>query len=186
MLTGGRSSRFGSNKALHVWHGKTLLEHALGGLEGCAERFVVGSEIRNDGLRIRPVTQTNFQFYPDAKPFQGALFGMARALEVTRFSKVCITACDMPNLSNAYWTLLAELEGEVVIPENADGLLEPLAAIYDKSCLVPVQDALAREKLQLTGWHAGLNVRVVPWPELEVRFGADVFLNANRLSDLTH
>jgi hypothetical protein len=37
----------------------------------------------------------------------------------------------------------------------------------------------------MTGWFGDLGVRVVPWAQLESRFGKDVFLNINRLSDLT-
>jgi molybdenum cofactor guanylyltransferase len=175
VLAGGRSSRFGANKALYVWHGKTLLEHVLMGLKDCNERFVIGGEL------------THFEkiaVYPDLEPFQGALFGLARALEIARHPRVCITACDMPNLSPAYWACLAELEGEVVIPENKDGLLEPLGAIYARSCLEPVRNAIAQDHLKLTGWLEHVEVRVKPWRELESRFGADLFLNVNRLSDL--
>jgi molybdenum cofactor guanylyltransferase len=183
VLAGGRSSRFGSNKALHVWQDKTLLEHALSGLEGCAERFVVGNFRRGDP-RGRPAVSDEITIHPDLEPFQGALFGLARALEVAQQPRVCITACDMPNLSSAYWASLAELEGEVIIPENNAGLLEPLGAIYARSCLEPIRSAIAQERLKLTGWLEHVRVRVKPWRELESRFGAGLFLNVNRVTDL--
>jgi molybdenum cofactor guanylyltransferase len=176
VLAGGRSSRFGANKALHVWRGQSLLEHALRGLEGCAERLVIGGEPHSN---IEDIT-----FYPDLKPFQGALFGVARALELAEHPRVCITACDMPNLSPAYWASLAELEGEVVIPENKEGLLEPLGAIYAKSCLEAIRNAIVQDQLKLTGWLEQVQVCIQPWSELEARFGASLFLNVNRPSDL--
>jgi molybdenum cofactor guanylyltransferase len=180
ILAGGKSSRFGRDKALHVWNGKTLLEHAAFALEGCAERFVVGGggTSQLEGIAL----------YPDPEPHQGSLYGLARALELARFPHVAVTACDMPNLSAAYWDWLAGLEGntDIVIPSGKDGDLEPLAAIYSRSCLPFVRQALEAERLKMTGWWEDSSLRVtqIPWLELEARFGEDVFLNANTLTNL--
>lgn len=176
VLAGGRSSRFNSDKALHVWRGKTLLEHALASLEGCAERFVVGGDYQLDGIAV----------YPDLELQQGSLYGLQRALELARFGRVAVTACDMPNLTRAYWTWLSHLEPcDVLIPRSASGDLEPLAAIYSRACLPFVQDSLERGRLKMTGWwDASLSVTVIDWTDVQSRFGDDMFLNANTAADL--
>jgi molybdopterin-guanine dinucleotide biosynthesis protein A len=183
VLAGGRSSRFGRDKALFPWRGKTLLQHALDGLEICAERFVVGGDYQLENILV----------HPDFESFAGSLHGLKRALEIARHEHVAVTACDMPKLSSAYW---AWLEGqsratgqgswELVIPENADGFLEPLAAVYAKTCLEPVNAAINSERLKMTGWWEGtaLRVRRLAWLEVKARFGEDVFLNANTMLDL--
>jgi molybdenum cofactor guanylyltransferase len=178
VLAGGRSSRFGLDKALASWRGQTLLEHALAGLSGCAERFVVGGDAAQYGFAGVPV-------HPDPEPHQGSLFGLARALEIAVQPRVAVTACDMPRLTGAYWAFLAGLKlADVVIPENANAQLEPLAAIYAKTCLLPVQDAIEESRLKMTGWLEHVSVRVVPWGDLESRFGSDVFRNVNTRADL--
>jgi molybdenum cofactor guanylyltransferase len=178
VLAGGRSSRFGLDKALASWRGRTLLEHALDGLAGCAERFVVGGDAARYGFAGVPV-------HPDLEPHQGSLFGLARALEIAAQPRVAVTACDMPRLTGAYWAFLADLElADVVIPQNANGQLEPLAAIYAKACLSPVQNAIEESELRMTGWLERVSVRVVPWVDLESRFGSDVFRNVNTRADL--
>lgn len=166
VLAGGRSSRFGRNKALYLWRKKTLLEWALLGLADFTPHIIGG--------------ETN----PDPEPFLGALHGLARALEVGE--RVAVTACDMPNLSLEYWYFLKQYNADVVIPENQEGQLEPLAAIYSSRCLPVVQAALEQGRLKLSGWwqDSDLSVQVVPWADLEPRFGADIFLNANRIEDL--
>jgi molybdenum cofactor guanylyltransferase len=179
VLAGGRSSRFGCDKALFVWNGKTLLQHALDGLEGCADRFVVGGHYKLEGIPV----------HPDLEPHAGSLHGLARALELARSSHVAVTACDMPKLSSAYWAWLAELASgafDIVIPENADGFLEPLAAVYAKTCLEFVTVAIQAGQLKMTEWWEGtpLRLRRVAWLEVQRRFGADVFLNANTVDDL--
>ncbi|MFN3265436.1 MAG: molybdenum cofactor guanylyltransferase [Deinococcales bacterium] len=166
VLAGGRSSRFGSDKAAYVWNGQTLLEWALAGLADFSPVVIGG--------------QSN----PDPTPFLGALYGLARALELGE--RIAATACDMPNLSVSYWHFLEQYNADVVIPKNQNGQLEPLAAIYSSRCLPVVQAALEQGRLQLSGWwqNSNLSVRVVPWADLEPHFGAGIFLNANRAEDL--
>ncbi len=178
ILTGGRSSRFGRDKALEVWHGKTLLEHVAAALEGCQDRFIVGGNLERYGFLDLPV-------YPDLELHQGSLCGLSRALELSTCPRVAISACDTPNLTRKYWEFLANFsEFEIVIPENSDGFLEPLAAIYSKNCLAHVQSALEVENLKMTGWFSELEVRIVKWSELEGHFKPSLFLNANTPNDL--
>jgi molybdenum cofactor guanylyltransferase len=179
ILAGGRSSRFGRDKALEVWQGRTLLEHAMVALEECQERFVIGGNPERYGFLGLPV-------YPDLEPYQGSLYGVARALELANFPQVALSACDMPNLSQSYWKFIANLEpADVIIPKNADGFLEPLAAIYRKrKSLKQIKTALEVGNLKMTGWFSDLEVRVVQWSELEPHFEANLFLNANTPHDL--
>lgn len=184
ILAGGRSSRFGRDKALEVWQGRTLLEHAAVALEGCDERFIVGGNLERYGFLGLPV-------HPDFEPHQGSLYGLSRALELARFPRVALSACDTPNLSRIFWEFLAKFPtADIVIPENSDGFLEPLAAIYGKNCLEYIKSALHVGNLKMTGWFAGahgnapLRIRVVKWAELEPHFKPNLFLNANTPNDL--
>jgi molybdenum cofactor guanylyltransferase len=178
ILAGGRSSRFGRDKALEVWHEKTLLEHVAVALEGCCERFIVGGNLERYGFLGLPV-------YPDFELHAGSLYGLARALELARYSRVAVAACDTPNLTRNYWEFMANFSNfDIVIPENSEGLLEPLAAIYSKNCFEQVQLALEAGKLKMTGWFSTLEVRIVQWSELEHQFGLNLFLNANTPEDL--
>ncbi len=178
ILAGGRSVRFGRDKALEVWHEKTLLEHVATALEGCQERFIVGGNSERYGFLNLPVC-------PDLKLHQGSLYGLARALKLAKYPRVAICACDTPNLTRNYWVWMANFSDfDIVIPENAEGLLEPLAAIYSKNCVDHVQSALEAGNLKMTGWFSNLNVRVVKWAELEPHFKPNLFLNANTPNDL--
>ncbi len=172
VLAGGRSSRFGTDKAQFIWRKKTLLEWALESFIGLEDVMVIG------GARAT---------IPDLQPFAGALYGLHLALESAQHPRVAIMACDMPNLSQAYWRFLADRKADIVIPENINSQLEPLAAIYSRACLPVVQNALTRNDLKLSGWWQAqpqLSVRVVAWQELEPFFAGDIFLNANFLKDL--
>jgi molybdenum cofactor guanylyltransferase len=178
VLAGGRSSRFGRDKALEIWQGKTLLEHALSSLEACAERFVIGGTSKHYGFAGVPI-------HADLEPFQGSLYGLARGLELAQSDRVAVMACDMPGLTREFWDFMTNLEpAQVVIPENSGGFLEPLAAIYSKSCLSTICQALEANQLRMTGWHAELEVHIVSWAELEPQFGPNLFQNVNTQADL--
>jgi len=182
VLAGGRSSRFGSDKALHELSGRTLLEHALASLAGCAERFVVGGDERYAFAGVLVV--------PDEAPGEGPLAGLATALAAAREGRVALCACDMPALTPTYWEFLAVRAGAaVVIPEGPDGRPEPLAALYSRECLPLVRAALAAGERRLAGWHdrlaeAGLERVIVPWEAVLERFGGDLFRNVNRPEDV--
>jgi molybdenum cofactor guanylyltransferase len=176
VLAGGRSSRFGSNKAEFIWQEKTLLEWALSSFYGVEDVMVIG-QAKNTLARV----------IADEIPFSGALYGLARALEQALCPRVGVMACDMPYLSLAYWQFLEQFEADVVIAKNVNGQLEPLAAMYSKNCLGLVQGALSRGEFKLSGWwqpSTVVSVRVVEWVELEPFFSSDLFLNANTLEDL--
>ncbi len=176
VLTGGRSSRFGSHKAEFIWQGRTLLEWALSSFSSLEDVLVIGQAV-----------QTSARVIKDKKPFAGALYGLATALESALSDRVAVMACDMPNLSAAYWQFLGQFEADIVIPKNKNEQLEPLAAIYSKNCLGLVQAALSREQLRLTAWWQNtdaLSVRIVESAELEPYFSSQLFLNANYQEDL--
>ena len=86
VLAGGRSSRFGSDKALAVMaDGRTLLDHAIAGLTPHVAQVVICG--RNGGLADRPA------------PDMGPLGGLNAALHHAQnrgFAGVLTTGCDMP------------------------------------------------------------------------------------------
>ena len=153
ILAGGRSVRFGRDKALEVWHEKTLLEHVAIALGCFGERFIVGGTLERYGFLNLPV-------HSDLELHQGSLYGLARALKLAALPRVAVAACDTLNLTRKYWEFMANFSDfDVVIPENADGFLEPLAAIYSKNCFDHVQLALEAGNLKMTGWFANETAR---------------------------
>lgn len=86
ILAGGRSSRFGSDKALALMpDGRTLMAHAAAGLEPHVEAIVICG--RAEGLQDRPM--------PDMGPLGGINAALHYAM-ATGFDGVLTTGCDMP------------------------------------------------------------------------------------------
>lgn len=98
MLAGGRSSRFGSDKALAVFQGRSLAEHARDLLLPHVETAVIVG-------RDSPI--------PDLPgPDIGPLGGIAGALFYASglgFTSVVTIACDMPSLPDGLLAALARV-----------------------------------------------------------------------------
>jgi molybdenum cofactor guanylyltransferase len=92
VYAGGKSSRFGSDKTMALFHDTPLLKHAIDKLRPQCDRvMLLGGQLRFDTLALPD--------YPDAD--QGPLGGLAAALNFAAdelFHWVVTIPCDMPHL----------------------------------------------------------------------------------------
>ena len=142
VLTGGRSSRMGRDKALLPFGSGTMaaavaarVEQAVGSVT------LVGSDPAHARL--------GYAFLPDAWPGQGPLGGVVSVLGRTEAESNLIVACDMPGLTAAYLErLMAAMEAAVTRPDvmAASGpaaRIEPLCAVWRRSTHRRVERAFA-------------------------------------------
>jgi molybdopterin-guanine dinucleotide biosynthesis protein A len=157
ILAGGKSSRMGSNKALLPYRGGRIIESIYHQLSELFEEVLL-------------VTNTP-ELYPflgchmvsDLYPGMGALAGLHAGLAHSRTPNIFAVACDMPYLND---TLIRTLVGhryqaEVVIPEGEKGL-EPLHAVYSRSCLPAMEIALRTEQRRIVSFFEMAQVRLEP------------------------
>lgn len=100
VLAGGRSSRFGSDKARAMLAGRTLADHARDLLAPHADRVVIADH--GADISDRP------------RGGLGPLGGIAGALEYAAhagFASVLTIACDMPNLPDGLIARIAATPG---------------------------------------------------------------------------
>lgn len=98
----------------------------------------------------------------DRYPGEGPLGGILTALHHTSADGNLIVACDMPELSAEFLQrLLAEAErtsAAIVLPRRADGLPEPLCAVYHRRALAGLEAAFQRGIRKVTRAMEGLGV----------------------------
>jgi molybdopterin-guanine dinucleotide biosynthesis protein A len=135
VLTGGRSSRMGRDKALIDINGRPLaLRVAEEAGRFCDSVSLVGDPALYGMLGLRVV--------PDTFPGQGPLAGIEAALGASGVDWNLIVACDMPALGSAAIERLFELNADCALPQYEDGRVEPLCAVYHRRCHAPVRAAL--------------------------------------------
>lgn len=159
VFCGGRSRRMGSDKAeLEVpgRPGMTLLERALQVLDGVADSVVLatGAAPRYEALGRTCVL--------DQVTDAGPLAGLSAALENTGAEWLCALACDMPDVDATLVQKLLdharENELDVCLLETESGV-EPLCAVYRRTCREAVSQSLVSGEFKMVGFHGdGLRV----------------------------
>jgi len=136
VLAGGRSTRMGTDKARAESGGRALaLRVADEAAAVCGSVSLVGDPLLYAELGL-PVIADRF-------PGQGPLGGMEAALAATTRDANLILACDMPAIRPGLLEELFSGVGDCVVPRHDDGRLEPLCAVYRRSCHPAIQAALA-------------------------------------------
>jgi molybdopterin-guanine dinucleotide biosynthesis protein A len=182
VLVGGRSSRFGSDKALAPWQGRPLALWVAEQVRAVAGSVIlVGNPEKYAALGLPLI--------PDAVEGFGPLAGVAAALGHTRAAWNLIVACDMPHLTREFLAFLLSaaraLPGDVLLPAGRRGRLEPLCAVYSSECAGPIAAAVSRGVHKMTDGLAGLRVRRLPF-RAYTSFDRDglLFANLNTRADL--
>ena len=156
VLAGGRSSRFGRDKASEPLLGRSLLQHVIDRITPLVGELII---VRAPGQTLPDIETTlPVRIADDAYPGRGPLGGIYSGLRSAGASRCLAVACDMPLRSRP---LLRELLGrsadcDVVMPVLA--FPEPLHAVYARSCLEPMRARLEAGQLKITGFLGAVNV----------------------------
>jgi molybdopterin-guanine dinucleotide biosynthesis protein A len=155
VLAGGRSLRYGRNKALELFKGKRLIDRALEDLGAfCAPVLVIA----NDLEAYRGIRATLVQ---DIVPHQGPLGGIYTALLFSPGDWIFVKATDMPFLVPELAAMMCEARDEscdVVVPVR-NGFYEPLLALYHRRCIPSVAEAIEREERQIVRFYKKVKVK---------------------------
>ena len=179
ILAGGKSSRMGSNKALLPYRGGRFIEAIYRQLSGLLGEVLVvtGTPEQYAFLGCRMVSD----LYHDI----GVLAGLHAGLFHSHTSHIFAVACDMPYLNNTMIRMLLARrhQGDVIIPEGENGL-EPLHAVYCRSCLPAMETALQTGKRRLISFFPEIQVTTVPGDTIRfVDPHLDSFRNINTPAD---
>ncbi|HEY5104020.1 MAG TPA: molybdenum cofactor guanylyltransferase [Acidimicrobiales bacterium] len=137
VLTGGYSSRMGSDKALLEVDGVSMAGRVARAMleAGAREVFAVGG----DGVTLGTL---GLQVVPDETPHEGPLAGIIAALRVASEDVVVVTACDMPWIGAVHVARLVHaIDKFDVVISAANGQLQPLHAAWTRATLEKVEAA---------------------------------------------
>jgi molybdopterin-guanine dinucleotide biosynthesis protein A len=175
ILAGGASSRMGRNKALMEFRGTPLIRRQIELLSPIFKEVIVGA---NDPAPYAPF---GVRVVPDLLSERCALTGVHALVRAAAHDVVFVAACDLPFLHpGLIATLLASADGvDVVVPESDQGL-EPLHAVYRKSCLPAMEESARRGSWKATDFYAQVRVQRIRVKDAEWSVdGRSPFLNAN-------
>ncbi len=183
VLAGGKNLRLGRRKALEVIGGKTMIERVVQRLKLVSTRTLIVTSQEQLDFQVGNAAEVLVDLYPS----KGPLGGIYTGLLASRSSCNIIVACDMPFLNIELLRYMIELSTgfDAVIPRLEEGKLEPLQAIYSKSCLDNMRTQLEHDRLGVHRFLRTIKVRYVERAECQ-RFDPQLlsFFNINYQSDL--
>ncbi len=156
ILIGGKSTRFGSDKGLFEFHGKSLLSYQLETLhQSDYDIFLVANskqQVQNyvekiDIKKIMAFIVDDYSIIGEKRlrtPMIGLYSGF-KELNLLDYRKSFVLSCDLPliNLNVLKFLIEKSEEYDCCIPKWKNGFLEPLFAIY------PVEKALTKARKNL-------------------------------------
>ena len=180
ILAGGENTRMGTNKAFVVMDGERLIDRTFKIFKGLFREVIVVTNTPLDYLDLDATIVTDI--YPGKKALGGIYTGLFYATGPHAF----VAACDMPYLNPGFiaWMMEQAPAYDIVVPETPEGL-EPLHAIYAKTCLPQMKRRIMQDKLKITGFYKGLKCLAVS-DAIRKSFDPELrmFINVNTPEDL--
>jgi molybdenum cofactor guanylyltransferase len=181
ILAGGRSSRFGTDKALVQWNGKTLLAQAAARLQPQVDGMIINTN--SDAPEYRA------QGYPvisdQTAGFEGPLAGVLAGLEwagKNGASHLATVAVDTPCFPENLVTVLLQKAGKKIIAAESATGLHPTFALWP----VYAETALASwlssgQSRKMTDFLTSQSFETAMFPNSDP---LDPFFNVNTPEDL--
>jgi molybdopterin-guanine dinucleotide biosynthesis protein A len=161
ILAGGASRRMGQDKALLELDGQPLISIVAGRLRAVAGQVLV---VADNGHRYAPFADG---CVPDVFPGVGTLGGIHAGLKAAANELTLVVGCDMPFLDPDVlaWFVEAAEGADLVVLKHEKGL-EPLHAVYRKSCLPAVEATILSGERCAFAFYDRIRVRYVAPSEI--------------------
>ena len=182
ILSGGLSTRFnGRNKALIEVGGKRILDRLYAVFSELFDEIIL---VTNDPL---PFAEWDLMIVTDIFPVRSSLTGIHAGLFYMKNQFAFFSACDTPYLKRELVAMLLDKidsNQDIIMPETAAGM-EPLCAIYSKSCLNMAAHHILQKKLKIQLALRSHRLKKIPESQLRTA-DPDLlsFFNINTPADL--
>jgi len=178
ILAGGRSRRFGSDKALALVDGIPIIQHIRDQLYLSVRRIIVVTN-----------TPDAFAFldllvYRDIFPGLGPLGGLHTALEKAHSPWIFVTSCDLPYFScNILYVLARYMQNVDAVCFTKAGKTEPLPALFNINILSKLKMHLKTGDYMFQAFLNKCDVLHVPLENVVDEINPQTLLNCNTLDD---
>ena len=184
ILSGGKSSRMGTNKALLPFRQKTNIERIKDAVATLFDDIIlVTNEPETyEFLGIKTVS--------DIYPGMGPLAGIHAGLSASKYEENVVVACDMPFVSaDLAEVLIKNLKHVDAVVPIIGGRQHPLFAAYQKKVVPEIESSLKENRLRMADLLGKVEVRYLEGNELQAFADGNlerIFFNMNHPEDYEH
>jgi molybdopterin-guanine dinucleotide biosynthesis protein A len=190
ILSGGKSSRMGTNKSFLEIGDKTLIERLRDLLKSMFNDVILITNEPGDYKFL------GLQIYEDIFRHRGPLAGIHSGLKNSKTNINFIISCDLPFMTKQMINYLIEYKTDKLITvAKADGFIQQLAGKYSKECLSPSEKILREEannenrdvvqknrKCNVLNLIDTVGAEIIPAESLPF-YNEDLYFNMNRTED---
>lgn len=148
VLAGGRSSRFGANKALADWRGRPLVQAVADSLLEALPKVLV---VTKNAAELAFLKNDRVSVVEDLCPDGHPMGGLFTALHGLATPHAFVAACDMPfvrpELIKAMWHSRADYDA--VIPVWRERR-QPLCGVYSRACAGLIRASIDADALGIS------------------------------------
>ena len=162
ILAGGKSSRFGKNKALVEVGGVRLIERVIKVMGSVFKQVIIITNTPDEYAYLK------LPMIEDLIKGLGPLGGLYTGLESISNETGFFVACDMPFLSEPLIRHIVEFRNEfdVILPK-IDWKIEALHGLYNKRCLPAIRELIDSQQYQVIRFFPKMRVKYLD--EAEIR-----------------
>ncbi|MFP3190121.1 MAG: molybdenum cofactor guanylyltransferase [Thermoproteota archaeon] len=186
ILAGGKSKRFGSNKAFAKLKGKEIILWCIEGLNGLVQEIILSVKKIDD--RFLNIGKYNVKIVEDLYVLEGPLVGLYSSLLFMKSKYVYIHPVDSPYIIREYvnfmFNCVKECNGCAVVFEN--GTFDPTHSVVERNAALDYSKKLIENgNTSLKSLFLELpNVKFIKLEELNIKSIDKVFININTKEDL--
>lgn len=178
ILAGGKSSRFGQDKALAKFGDKTLVEHAATILKPFCSQLLISTNQPED------LAFTGISLISDIFTGCGPIGGIHSGLYHASHQRVLFLGCDMPRIPQSLMQFLEKQlsDFDAVVPCER-GFRQTLCLAMKKNTIDAVEQAISQKKFRLLDMLKMINTTYTEVSSLPF-YEPGIFLNINYQDDL--
>jgi molybdopterin-guanine dinucleotide biosynthesis protein A len=180
ILAGGKSSRYGTNKALVEVDGALLIERVVRVMKAVFQEVILITNTPEDYSFLE------LPMVGDLIKGLGPVGGIYTGLVTISSDAGFFVACDMPFLNGGLLRHMVKArEGFDAVVPRVGWMLEPLHALYTKSCLPAIKSLIDSHDFQILRCFQKIRVRYMDEEELRA-FDPELWslFNINKPQDL--
>ncbi len=181
ILAGGKSKRFGRDKALYEYNGKPLVRYSIDVLEPLCGKIFISANNRIDELE-----SMGYEVVQDEIKDIGPLGGIVSCLKRSETRHNFILSCDMPFVTSNVFELLWDnvRNFQAVVPVHETFLAEPLCAYYNTNVIGELQKSIEKGDYKVMDFLKRVRLKTVLFDKKIPWYSDKIFGNINRLEDL--
>lgn len=190
ILSGGKSIRMGENKSLMKLGNKTIIEHVKDLMQSLFSKVIL---ITNDPDDYKFL---NLEMFKDIYFRMGPLAGIHSGITHSTTDKNFIISCDIPLMTTEMIKYLVEYKtNKPITIAKADGFIQQLCGIYNKSCKPYTENILSantnhegrngdqkKRECKVLGLLDMIGAEIIE-AELLPFYKKDIFFNMNKRTD---